>query len=70
MKASRDMHSVLARYTSSDASTIATSVMESDGVRARVKLHANYSRRTLGRMFRVQRECMYPLGGEVESDDI
>ena len=31
-----------------------------DGVRAWARLHANYSRRTLGRMFRVQRECMYP----------
>ena len=32
-----------------------------DGVRAWARLHANYSRRTLGRMFRVQRECMYPM---------
>ena len=31
-----------------------------DGMGAWVRLHANYSRRTLGRMFRVQRECMYP----------
>ena len=31
-----------------------------DGVEAYGKLHENYSRRTLGRMFRVQRECMYP----------
>jgi hypothetical protein len=31
-----------------------------DGVEAHGKLHANYSRRTLGRMFRVQRERMYP----------
>ena len=56
-----------------------------DGVRAWARLHANYSRRTLGMMFRVQRECMYPkpvkdvgqvrlaimqLGGEVEGDDV
>ena len=36
------------------------SVSEMDGVRAWARLRANYSRRTLGRMFRVQRECMYP----------
>ena len=29
-------------------------------MRAWARLHANYSRRTLGRMLRVQRECMYP----------
>ena len=33
---------------------------EMDGVAAFGMLHENYSRRTLGRMFRVQRECMYP----------
>ena len=60
MEASREMHSVLARYTISEASTIVKSVTELDGVRAWARLHANYSRRTLGRMFRVQRECMYP----------
>ena len=30
-----------------------------DGIGEWVRLHANYSRRTLGRMFKVQRECMY-----------
>ena len=59
-KASREMYTVLARYTSSEALTIVKSVTELDGVEARARLHANYSRRTLGRMFRVQRECMYP----------
>ena len=51
---------VLARYTSSEALTIVKSVTEMDGVRAWARLHANFSRRKLGRMFRVQRECMYP----------
>ena len=60
MKASREMYSVLARYTSSETSTIVKSVTELDGVRAWAKLHANYSRRTLERMFRVQSACMYP----------
>ena len=31
-----------------------------DGLRAWATTHANYSKRTLERMFRVQRECMYP----------
>ena len=49
-KASRDeMYCVLARYTSSEALTIVKSVTEMDGVGAWVRLHANCSRRTLGR---------------------
>ena len=60
VKARRGMYSVLQRYTSSEASTTAKSVSELDGVRAWAKLHANYNRRMLVRMFRVQRECMYP----------
>ena len=60
VKAGEEMYGVLARYTNSEALTIVKSVSEMDGVRAWARLHANYSRRTLGRMFRVQRECMYP----------
>ena len=60
VKANKEMYGVLARYTNSEALTIVKSVSEMDGVRAWVRLHANCSRRTLGRMFRVQRECMYP----------
>ena len=60
VKAGKEMYGVLARYTNSEALTIVKSVSEMDGVRAWARLHANYSRRTLGRMFRVQRECMYP----------
>ena len=59
-KPSREMYSVLARYTSSEALTIVKSVTELDGVGAWARLHANQSRRELGRMFTVQRECMYP----------
>ena len=36
------------------------SVTGLDGVESWARLHANYSRRTLGIIFRVQRECMYP----------
>ena len=60
VKAGKEMYGVLARYTNSEALTIVKSVSEMDGVRAWARLHANCSRRTLGRMFRVQRECMYP----------
>ena len=60
VKAGKEMYGVLARYTNSEALTIVKSVSEMDGVRAWERLHANYSRRTLGRMFRVQRENMYP----------
>ena len=60
VKAGKEMYGVLGRYTNSEALTIVKSVSEIDRVRAWARLHANYSRRTLGRMFRVQRECMYP----------
>ena len=60
VKAGKEMYGVLARYTTSEALTIVKSVSEMDGVRAWARLHANCSRRTLGRMFRVQLECMYP----------
>ena len=33
---------------------------ELDGVGTWARLHANYSRRTFGRMLKVQRECTYP----------
>ena len=77
--------SFLARYTGSEASTTVKSGTELDLVGVWARLHANYSTRTLGRMFRVQRECMSPkpakdvgqvrlgdhaVGGEVESDDV
>ena len=44
----------MVRYTSSEAST-----GDGLGVAAWSRLHANYRRRTLGRIFRVQRECTY-----------
>ena len=60
VKAGKEMYGVLARYTNSEALTTVKSVSEMDRVRAWARLHANYSRRTLGPVFRVQRECMYP----------
>ena len=60
IKASKELYSLLARYTGAEAAMIVRSVTGLDGVEAWGKLHASYSRRTMGRMFRVQRECMYP----------
>ena len=52
VKAGKEMYGVLVRYTNSEALTIVKSVSEMDGVRAWARLHANYNRRTLGRMFK------------------
>ena len=61
VKAGKEMYGVLARYANSEALTMVKKVSEMDGVRAWARLHVNYnSRRTLGIMFRVRRECMYP----------
>ena len=80
----KEMYGVLARYTNSEALTIVKSVSEMDGVRA-WRLHANYSGRTLGRMFRVadasacfrslrrkwaKCDCNHGTGGEVGGDDV
>ena len=59
IEASRKMLSVLARHANSEASTITRTVTELDGVEARGKLHENQSTRTMVRLFRVHRECMY-----------
>ena len=60
VKASRELYSVLARYTSFEASTIVRSVTGLDRVEAGPRRHANCSERTLGIRYRVQRECVYP----------
>ena len=59
-KASQELYSVLVRFTTSEAATIVRSTTSLDGAEAWGRLHANYSRRTMGRMFRVQRDCLYP----------
>ena len=59
LKARRELFSVLVRYTSSEASTIVKSVTGLEGVEAWSNLHANYCRRTMARIFRVQRERTY-----------
>ena len=51
---------MLAMYINSEASTIVKSVTGLEGIVAWTSLHAKYSRRTLGRIFRAQREGMYP----------
>ena len=55
IKASKELYSLLVRYTGSEAATIVRSTAGLDGVEAWGKLRASYSRRTLGRMFLVQR---------------
>ena len=77
--------SFLVRDIGSEASTTVKSGTELDLVGVWARLHANDCRRTVERMFRVQRECMSPkpakdvgqvrlgdhaVGGEVESDDV
>ena len=62
--ASRELYSVLAWYMSSKASTNVRSVTILEGVEARSRLHANF---TLGRRFKVQRECMFPTPATVVS---
>ena len=57
IKASSELYSVLERCTNSGASTIVTELEEWKDGRSTCE---NCSRRTLGRMFWVQRACMYP----------
>ena len=59
-QASSEFYSILAKFTEGEAATLVRGVSELDGLVAWGTLHERYSRRTLGRMFRVQRECMYP----------
>jgi len=78
-KGTKELYSFLSRYTEGEAATVVRGVDEMDGVKAFGVLHARYSRRTMGRMFRMQKECMYPKpvkavgevagAGEVEEDD-
>ena len=54
------LQSVLARYTSTEVSTIVRSVTGQDGVAAWARPHAKYNRITQGIRCRLQRECIYP----------
>ena len=56
-KATRELYSM---SLESEAAVIVRSLTGLDGVEAWSKLHANNSRRALRRVFRVQRDCMYP----------
>ena len=60
VQASSELYGMLAKYTDGEAATMVRGVAEYDGLLAWGTLHARYNRRTLGRMFRVQRDCMYP----------
>ena len=62
IKASKELFSVLARYTNSEASTIVRIWMEQKVGKTPRKKKKN--RRTWGIIFRVRRECMYPKPAE------
>ena len=67
-RGSKELYSFLSRYTEGEAATVVRGVDEMDGVKAFGVLHARYSRRTMGRMFRMQRECMYPKSAKAVGD--
>ena len=60
VNASRELHSALARYMWTEASTIVKSVTGPSEVQEFLKSYANYNRRTSGRICRVQYACKYP----------
>jgi hypothetical protein len=60
MKASQELYSVLVRFTAGEAANVVRATDALDGLEAWGRLNAAYHRRTLGRMVRVQRECLYP----------
>ena len=60
VQGSSELYSVLVRFTEGEAATVVKGIVERDGLLAWGTMHARYSRRTLGRMFRIQKECMYP----------
>lgn len=59
-KASAELYSLLMRRTKGDAALVVERVVSLDGVEAWGALHEKYNQKTMGRMFRQQRECMYP----------
>ena len=59
-RGSAELYSVLTRYADGEAGTLVRGLVDMDGLQAYGRLHERYSRRTIGRMFRVQKDCMYP----------
>ena len=70
-KTSGELYSVLMLRTTGDANLVVERVTALDGLEAWGELHKKYNQKTMGRMFRQQRECMYPKAvqklDEVES---
>ena len=58
VQASSELYSMLAKYTDGEAGVMVKGVAELDGLMAWGTLNKQYSQRTIGRMFRVQRDCM------------
>jgi len=60
-RGSAELYSILARYTTGEAAALVKSTKnERDGVEAYGRMHESFNKKTMGRMFRIQRECMYP----------
>ena len=59
-KTSGELYSLLMRRTKGDAGLVVERVTTLDGLQAWGELHKKYNQKTMGRMFRQQRECMYP----------
>ena len=59
-KTSGELYSLLMRKTKGDAGLVVERVTTLDGLQAWGELHKKYNQKTMGRMFRQQRECMYP----------
>ena len=53
VKASSELYGLLVRYTTEEAANVVRSVGSMCGVEAHGRLHATYSERTMGRLFRM-----------------
>ena len=60
VKASSELYGLLVRFTTEEAATVVKSVSSMCGVEACGRLYGTYSSRTMGRLFRMRRECMHP----------
>ncbi len=59
-KTSGELYSPLMRRTKGDAALVVERVTTLDGLQTWGELHKKYNQKTMGMIFRQQRECMYP----------
>ena len=55
-----ELYQQLVLMTEGEAKMLVKSVVEGDGYKAWGRLHAKYNTRTLARLMRIHKECMYP----------